>query len=159
MNQPSFFYTLPEMGDDFRTKLRDGFKGDCPCCGRWAQVYHRRIHSHIARVLIKFYRAGGAERFLHYAEVVKAIRAGSFGDFGTARYWGLIEGQASDDSAKSSSGMWKLTQRGVDYIEGRLSVPEYAMVFDDTVLGFADKELDIRAALGDKFNYQELMTA
>lgn len=131
--------------------LKGGGEGRCPCCGRFNKVYARKLHSTIARQLITLYRAGAHQRYVH------SKKAGG-PDFTIAKFWGLIEAKPNDrPEVKKDSGFWALTDLGVEFVLGRVSVPKYAHLYDDRVLSFSEEKSDIRSCLGNKFSYSDLM--
>ncbi len=143
------------MQAEFQQALLRGEKMDCPCCGRWAQMYQRRIHTSIALQLIELYKLGGTYDYIHASRLIHKGVSGA-GDLSKAKYWGLIEEKPSDGRTKSS-GYWMLTDLGLQYVTDRARVPYIAFVYDDKVLGFSERLSGIREALKEKFDYQELM--
>jgi hypothetical protein len=143
------------MQEDFRQRLLSGEKMDCPCCGRYAQVYQRRLHTSIALQLIELYKLGGTYDYIHASKLIPKGVSGA-GDLSKAKYWGLISEKQPDGNQKSS-GFWMLTDLGVQYVTDRAKVPYIAHVYNDTVLGFSSRLSGIREALSEKFDYQQLM--
>lgn len=142
----------------FIKKLKTGWKGDCECCGRWSQIYRRKIHHSVAAWLIRLYKAGGDKDFIEVVNLrIPGMTASS--DYCIAKFWNLIEQKTNTDEDKRSSGYWKLTARGVDFVRGLEDIPQVALVFDDQVIGFDGKQQFIQQCLGDKFKYPELMAA
>lgn len=143
----------------FIQRLVNGAKEDCPCCGRYAQMYDRKLYATIGRKLIKLYRLGGATEYVHTSRLVEQGETG-IGDFGKARYWNFIEEQPITQDNKKKSGYWKLTAFGVDFVTGRIRVASRVMLFDDRVYGFSEELINIRECLeSGGFNYNELMSA
>jgi len=52
---------IKEQKQEFFRKLNNGEELTCPCCRRFAKIYHRQIHAGIALQLIRLYRLGGAD--------------------------------------------------------------------------------------------------
>lgn len=158
MTQQSMFFDEAAQKEAFFSALKRGEHLPCPCCDRYSQIYRRRIHSGMALNLIKLYRAGGQDNFIHFAEFIGARGEGS--DFTICRYWGLVEPghKIEGEENKKDSGRWKLTVPGVFYVKGHQSVPKYAYVFDNQVLQFSEEFVTVRDALGAKFNYDEIMS-
>lgn len=144
------------MNEDFAAELQNGYKGDCPHCGRYAQVYRRRLHHTVARQLIQLYRLNGANEYVHVRDLVTAADSGA-GDFTKAKYWGLITEKQHFGTDKKASGYWRLTPNGVDFVNNLVRIQEIAIVFDDTVLGFSGNWVGIKQCLSDKFDYFTIM--
>jgi len=144
---------------EFMQKLMNGWKGDCPCCGRHSQVYRRTIHTDLAVQLIRMYRLGarGGE-FIHASKLIPEGQAGS-GDLGKARYFGIVEQMPHVPGKKKKSGYWSLTPDGSAFVRGEIMIDEYAMVFDDRVIKTGGRKVSIQQCLGNGFSYTELMAA
>lgn len=144
-----------------KANLGDGPK--CPCCGQDCKLYERKLNSGMARALISLYHAcarGDVGAFHHFYEVKN--RAGVKGnDYGFLKWWKLVEKAPRDpeDTKRRTNGLWRITELGRDFVEGRKSMPRHALCFDDTFYGFTQEVTDIGTALGDDFDYQELMAA
>jgi len=80
-------------------------------------------------------------------------------DVPIARHWGLIEAKENVDDAKQTSGYWRLTQQGIYFVQGELTIPKYVRLYDNEALSFEGEHLTIQQCLGNKFNYTELMEA
>lgn len=145
----------------FIEKLKGGWKGDCRCCGRYAQIYQRRLHSGIAFALAKLYRAGGLTDYIHISDIIsnKDTAVSGF-DISIARFWGLVIPKNHDDTEeKRTSGKWKLTDLGYSFLMGNIKLQKYILIFDNKFHGFDGDEISIHDCLGTKFNYTELMAA
>lgn len=110
----------------------------------------------MARALILAYRAGGADDFIH---VPSLDHSGAVNELNKARYWGLLEESPQRRADGGRAGWWKLTPKGVDFIEGRITLPKYAVVYDGKLLELEGDQVGIAQALSKKFNYAELMAA
>lgn len=143
----------------FMQDMIAGEKKDCPCCGRYAQVYRRKIHKTMAKKAILFYGLGGHKNYVHTSQLNAGGESGG-GDFCKLKHWGLIEESFNTDEAKKNSGFWRLTPLGVDFILNKVSVKEKAVIFDDRTIGFEGDDVFITTCLaGSGFNYSELMEA
>lgn len=117
----------------------------CPCCDQYAKTYKRKFNSGLAYALIQIARAFPVGKpFL--TKMVTTIH-----DPGMARHWGLLE-RVPDTAA------WRLTQDGLDFVLHRIEIEKFAVIYNNKLLRLDDSEwVDIRKALGDKFDYEELM--
>ena len=142
----------------------------CPCCGRFAMVYHRTIHRTMAVVLILMARRQPRGEFFHVSRYLAGLDlAPSFqavathgGDYAKLRNWGLIESQPGERADGSTrTGFWRVTDQGFAFVHDQLRVPKHAIEFDNRLIGLDDAAglVGIRDCLGDRFNYAELMRA
>jgi len=127
-------------------------KGDnCPLCGQHAKIYKRKINSGMARSLIHIYRIS-PNGWVH----VRAIGAVSREE-GKLAHWGLLEEQTGVGMHGGRAGYWRLTDKGRAFITGNLMVPKYAKIYNGKLLGLEGPMVTIKDALGDKFDYNQLM--
>lgn len=136
--------------------MRDGIS--CPCCGQYCKIYPRMIHSTMAWCLIKFYRL--SRELWDYFHVSKLCPDRiSSGDFAKLAMWGLIEEMPKDetDTKRRTSGYWRLTHLGADFVLGSAKVPKHIYVYNDTIIDKSEETVTIRDCLSNKFDYEELM--
>lgn len=139
--------------------LSDNFKdgADCPCCGQFVKKYKRKLNASMARTLIAIYRVGG--NWLHVKNHLRTLRLQNSHDWTLLKYWDLIEpciGLREDGSKRN--GYYRITSKGKLFVESKVSVEKYVFLFDGKFLGFGkDKLINIKDALGSKFNYDGLM--
>lgn len=138
-----------------RQRIRDGEK--CPCCNQYVKIYKRSIHHTIAHSLIQLYRISAMtpDGWVHVPTMLRGT--GERGEVGKARYWGLVEEATEKRDDGGRAGYWRLTDIGRKFVENRWVVKRHALVFDSRCLGFEGDHISITDALGDKFDYQELM--
>lgn len=142
---------------NFWDNLFSGKKQDCPCCGRYAQMYRRKLHYTAVKKLISLYSLGGEDQYVHTSRLVVKGDT-SIGDFSKAKYWGLIEEAISSSEMKKTSGLWKLTPKGVLFVKNKIQIPRTAFIFNDTFFGFSDDLVSISECLmGGGFDYSEIM--
>jgi len=131
----------------------------CPCCDQYVKVYRRNMNSARARALVWLVDHTFADP---EAWVVKAKEAPKWianmgGEFAKLRHWGLIEEQFNDDTKKKNSGVWRTTRKGRMYVWRRLTVPLTCILYNNDLLGFSEEHVSIVQALGDKYDFSELM--
>jgi hypothetical protein len=138
----------PEIGD----KMQVGearrilsaaiMKGtSCPVCHQTCKVYLRQIYEANAKWLIEFNGLGKTrdDPWIHVSEVQGLPN----GDYAKLRYWGLIE----KSSGTRGNGKYRILPWGVMYAEGKATLPLYAAVHNNKLLGFDGPLVDIKAAL------------
>jgi hypothetical protein len=151
---------LSEAKAWLRERVQKG--AQCPCCNQYAKVYKRKITSSMARGLILMYRHCPVE-YIHVNDLNARWRSkdGFFGggEFAKLSHWGLIEQMEKDpfDDSKKTSGTWRMTQNGRDFVDEKLLVPRHIFIYNNTVINSSKESQSIREALRDKFNYKELM--
>lgn len=129
----------------------------CPCCKRFGKVYARKFNSGMAMQVINLYRHKD-EGFIHLPStgtrhILKDNQVGKL------VFWGMAIAQPNPDNpAKNKSGYWKITDRGIAFVENRISVWSHVIEYNQIIQGFREKKrITISDALGRPFHYQELM--
>lgn len=142
--------TVREAASWLKARLLDG--AYCPCCGQRAQLYERKITSTMARALIQMWRHAGIE-WCHLPTVVGALRA----DEAKLVHWGLIEEEnvVRDDGGRA--GFWRVTDLGVQFVQGEVTVPKHAYIYNKRCHGLDGDQVGIQDCLGDKFRLDELL--
>ncbi|MBU4565115.1 MAG: hypothetical protein KMY53_16050 [Desulfarculus sp.] len=133
-----------------KAALIAGEVSTCPCCGQTCKLYRRKLNSGMVRVLIAMYRLGSGGRWVHINREIRTYAR----DYSYLSRWGLIE----QDLSRGSGGFWRLTALGEEFVTSRgKAVPKYILMYNNKLLGFGPEETTIIQALGDKFDYRELM--
>lgn len=139
--------------------MKDISKGyTCSCCGQFVKAYSRKLNSSMALVLILLHRAN-FKSFIHIENWLKEIGKPELrADYHKLRFWGLIEAKVAErEDGSRRNGYYKITGRGKVFAEGRFTVQKSAVILNNKFLHFEGEEINIKDALGDKFNYDELM--
>lgn len=130
----------------------------CPCCGQYVKSYKRALNAPMVQFLIWLVLAWQKdERWYDFREapLIQSRRGG--GDFPKLVLWGLIETAKAPMQGKRTSGLYRPTTKGVAFVHAHLSVPSHVLLYDNRVLGWSDKNVDVVQALGKHFDYQTLM--
>ncbi len=150
--------------EDAKKYLRINFeKGvKCPCCGQFVKLYHRKINSGMAVELITLYKLSKVNEnsfneYFHHSKFATV----SGGEISKLEYWGLVyqKAKTTEDTKAKTSGFWKITDKGIDFVRNKIEVPEQVSIFDARLYGFSEKMTNIVKSLGSKFDYNELMNA
>ena len=139
--------------------LRSNFKkgSSCPCCGQFVKLYSRKLNNSQVRGLINLYNLDlkATNEFFHVRTITSDVNL--TGDFAKLVYWKMIEEKSNEDSTKKNSGYWKITELGRRFLRNEIKVPSHILLFDSKFQGYGEKSTDVKQALGEKFNYEELM--
>jgi hypothetical protein len=131
----------------------------CPCCERYIKRYRRKLNAGMAIFLVQLYRLSGDQSpWVHALDVYRLNNRRLQGDYGKLRFWQLIELHPNNDPNKTSSGMYRLTAKGRDFVEKRCEVPAHAFVLNNECEKFSDQMISIEGALGTKFDLLDLLS-
>ena len=148
-----------------RTFLRKNYKKGCKCpaCGQNVKEYKRKLNSSMAYGLIIIYRIHklkGFDKGIKMNEEIAKMKIPSSNiEYSKLAYWGLVEEEENDDPKKKTSGLWKITKKGISFVNNRMTLPKYVFIYNTKVKGSSDDKISISDSLGDKFDYTELMNA
>lgn len=149
---------VKDAKDILRTKLEKGV--NCPCCQQFVKSYRRKITSTMAYGLIMLYEKHGLSEFhleksLIESNLIKTVRS----DFPKLRYWKLINqlaGKRNDGSSRN--GYYQITDHGLQFVKDMIDVEKYIYIYNNTPYKkSSDEFISIKDALGQKFNYDELV--
>lgn len=142
------------------SSMKDGKR--CPVCNQRVKMMKKAIDSGMTYYLIKLYRINKTNPIKKWFHVTDDIGVSYKigGRFAKLRFWGLIEEKKKEfcETEKRTSGMWAITDDGIKFIEGVITVPKYAKLYNMGFYGFEGNEVNVHEALSTKFNYSELMS-
>lgn len=140
--------TITDAREHLNMNIEKGLP--CPVCDQFCKLYNRKINTGMARwlleVVIKF---GDSSWF----DIKQTSARG--GDYGKLRYWGIIE---AGSESRSQGGKWRITEQGISFAMGVMRMPRNVYVRNNEAKGFSEDTISIQEALGDKFDYDELMS-
>ena len=146
--------TLTEARKEYRQTIKDK-GGRCPCCRRWGKINGYQVNSTQTRGMIWMLKNFRKSAWVDLGKAPKWILRSKA--MATLHHWGLLETKTKTDEDKRGSGLWRLTQRGRDFVYGRIKLPKHAFVFDNKLIKFSKEQVDVIKTLGKKFSYEELM--
>jgi hypothetical protein len=153
--------TVAEARTYIAQNSRDGV--DCPCCTRFVKVYRRKLNSAMAQSLIilhNYHARNGWDVWCHLQHYM--LNQDQYvGQFPLLRHWGLTEEQEGKrEDGNPRTGFYRITEYGRAFARGEVDAPGAVFIFNNKVLSMDEEErTTIHTALGDKFNYAELMNA
>lgn len=131
----------------------------CPCCGKRNKVYHHAMHASMAAWLVLLVKNYEQEPRWYGTAEPWALRINrGTGDAAKLRHWGLIHKKPLDESDgdKASSGLWKPTVLGSEFVRRRMRVMSHWIDWHGESQGMAGEPIMIDNALGKKFRYSDL---
>lgn len=133
----------------------------CPVCDQYYRLYRRKLNTGVALFLLGLYKIQKQSVFSEYThakEVVKKIGAYTTSrDYSILEYWGFMKPEPNTDDRKRTSGNWLITSIGRMFVENKISVASHALILNGKLVGWSDTTINMEKALGNDFNYWELM--
>lgn len=141
-------------------EIRKKYSEDCGMCGRRIQTYKRQISNTMARELIALYhltRRNPNDCYHYY----RHFKGHSFGDFSLMEQLGFVirapQEIPANERKKKTSGFWRITDRGIDFVLRKITVPQHMWTYNKKIVDFEGPEVDIVFCLGKEFDYAKLM--
>ncbi|MBY0559319.1 hypothetical protein [Hyphomicrobium sp.] len=138
--------TLADARQILRANLETGKPSCCPVCAQDAKLYARKFRAPWLKAL----RALADSLYLSPREMVAICKAR---DYPALTYFGLAHRNPSD-------GMWRISQLGRDFLDGRVTLPSHAIIYNKEVVGFDETKrihiLDLDPC--ERFSLDELMS-
>lgn len=148
---------IAELRRETTHRAHDAQGTFCPVCSKYVKVYRRRLNSDMARFLIRLVeRYRTYPRYYTMREIYpnnnKSASDGSY-----LVHWGLVEKSDVVNVAQAPAGSYRPTDKGLRFAHNNEYVPSHVHLLNNEVVGWSDKQVNIRTSLGKKFNYEELM--
>ena len=123
----------------------------CPCCDRFTKIYKRKFNSGMACFLIDFYKKYGTSAVnMSDHHPVDQQRA-HHQEYEKLPHWGLLT------RTDSSPHLWSVTPLGVLFLRGETGISKWVWLKHGVCVQKSKDKINIRQALGSKFDYKELM--
>lgn len=151
---------LKDMKDYVESNVNRGVI--CPCCENLVKVRKETMIARIAKAMVLMYKYTMERKpedgWIHLSSVfLKEYRQDSYGLSTTkAKYFGLIEPKRNLNGSKVN-GVWRLTDRGKEFVKGKITVPKSVIIFRDEIYGYSEKVFRIEDAFGEMFSLDEVM--
>lgn len=140
--------------------LRENYEEGClcPACNQTVKLYKRKLTANMVLPLLMIYKNGNG--YVHVIELLRDHKLPDSRDWALLRHWGLISEKPKDtEDGKKSTGYWCITERGKRFARNEIELPESCNMYNKQIYGFALERINIRQAIANKFDYDELMNS
>lgn len=155
------FFDSPDYLTMLRNQWRDTIENDggyCPCCDKWGKISPFPLTEIMALGLLWMSRQESDG--MGWIDVPnKAPRWMLRGKtYTTMHRWNLIEkADKHEDSTKKSDGLWRVTHKGLQFLDGKLRVPKKVYLYNNAVEGWSDEQIYFSECFGKHFDYSAVM--
>ncbi len=139
--------------------LDENFKegSRCPACGRVVKLYNRGFNISMAYGLFLIYflhQKKGFHKGIKMNDEIAALEIPANNiEYSKLRYWDLI--QETDGNNNGHLGNWKITKKGVNFVTGKITIPQIAIVYNTKVLGFSEDHIYITQFRRENYKHHE----
>ena len=137
--------TLRQARDHMTERFDEGTK--CPCCGQFVKRYKRKLNSGMARTLIQMFKHH-PDRYIDVKPFLLNHGYKNSHDWTLLKHWGIL--------TVREDGKYKITQMGRNFLSG-FPTHSHIYMYNNKMMGFAEGQTTISAALGEPFDLTELM--
>lgn len=129
----------------------------CPCCHGYCKVYPIHFVSQMAYTLIWMVRV--FERNQRWINIPKEAPKNIIGSrcYDKLTLWGLVEIKENTNTKKRTSGIWRPTQKGIDFVHRKITVSAVTYEYRGMIITASARQVDVVETLKKKWDYQELM--
>ncbi len=151
--------TLLDARREMLSEVRNGMDKKCPCCSRLVKLYKRKLHAEMVLWLIALDRLCDDRDWHTTLEIVElSPHLGAGGTNGTLLiHWGLIEKRGEENRSGAPAGSYQVTAKGRSFLYCNSRVPARAHFLCGDLVGFSAEVTTARQAVGNKFDYDELI--
>lgn len=149
--------SLAALREAFRIRLEAAGSAMCPCCDRTARIRKGSLNAGMVKVLLRMVALTVANRqeWLHIRDIFGSS-AQKYRDWTQLKHWGLVEPRDTKTSTENSSGYWRVTPDGHDFVRKVIIVPRHVFTYNDACLRESDESITVEQALGEDFDYRSV---
>lgn len=126
---------------------------ECPLCSQTVKLYKRTIHGKMVEFLVRLYHVSNTNNN-GWVNVEELYGPGLSGDYAKLKFWDLIEPHDVRTIERNASGHWRITKKGKAWVEGSITLPKYAYVFNNQCFGLNGPQMTIQQCYGKPFDYR-----
>ena len=139
-------------------------KGDhCPVCDRWGKINTVTLRGIMIKTMHWIHREGNGDWVDVPARAPRFVSR-SYA-FSRLKHWYLVEQKYIPPVVRDeqevretrTSGMWRLTPIGIDFIFNGATAPDKVFIYNDRRVGASDDMVTARECINEKFNYDVMM--
>ena len=141
---------------------KDIIKGEgdgCPVCDRWGKLYKRPLSANMARHLLWLCQQNPRDDGWIDVQGTAPVWMLRSPQLGTLRHWGLVIAPHLRGGKTASAGLWKPTDMGFMFAYGRITVPKYKFIYNDTVFDTEGPDVYLADCLTDKHKHEDVLGA
>lgn len=129
----------------------------CECCGMFIKRYFRSFNSNMALALIALYKKRDTG-YVHVENTMAEMGYKRCGDASYLQHYKLITPlKENREDGSNRNGYYKITEGGILFAENKSTVAEKFIMFKGKFEGVEGKQITIKQALKNKFNYNKLI--
>jgi hypothetical protein len=140
--------------------------GHCPICDRWGKINTIRMRGVMVKAMHWLAFANNGD-WVNVPSVAPRFVTRSYA-IASLKHWNMVERRYVPPPTKEereagltrdtrTSGMWRLTQLGRDFIFNGAQAPKAVFVYNDHKVGESDVRITARDCAYEKFNYDAMM--
>lgn len=154
------FKTINDVKAEIEIVIQDPKKSmGCPCCGKRVISQVHTITSGLTKYLERIYEEGGYNNrdYVHVTSTIfdkdlVRIRRYSF-----LKHWGLLIALPGKGEKSKTSGMWKVTEKGEQFLRNKISIPKMILLYNKKLIRIGDEMVSRSDLRGKPFDFWEMM--
>lgn len=150
---------LKDLREWIIKRLWTGDQVPCPCCGQKAQIHPWTFSTKLAFAIYELYRIDqadpGVQVHLH-REVINPNPKRTNRSANQLHHWKLIKQANPQVPGKARDGLWIITNRGRQFVEGKVRIPKSIKIYDKGLMEESEETVSFLEALEIPFSYREV---
>ena len=146
---------LEELRDKWHDTIHDA-GGACPVCDRFGIVYRVGLNATMAKSLIWLSKVQTPDGWVDVPTTAPKFVLRS-NQLATTKHWGLVERRANDNPKIKHSGMWRITDKGRQFVNNQLRVSKKVYIYNDVVEAWSPEDVSIEECFAEHFDYRDAM--
>lgn len=126
-------------------------------CDRFGIVYRINLNATMAKSLIWLSKQNGDRDGWVDVPITAPREVLRSNQLPTTKHWGLVERRPNTDPKVKHSGMWRITDKGRQFVNNNLRVPKKVYVYNDVVEAWTPEDVCIEDCFTERFDYQDAM--
>ena len=125
----------------------------CPYCNASMKKYWHRITPGLVKALVKAYEVVSNKGKNKFDKKDLDLTHGEYGNFQKLRFHALIAKYKVNGEWKR--GDWLITQRGADFLKGRVSIPVRVQTFRNKITNHDESSVFVKDVIGTTPYFEE----
>ena len=126
-------------------------------CDRFGIVYRINLNATMAKSLIWLSKQNGDRDGWVDVPITAPREVLRSNQLPTTKHWGLVERRPNTDPKIKHSGMWRITDKGRQFVNNNLRVPRKVYIYNDVVEAWTPEDVCIEDCFAERFDYQDAM--
>jgi hypothetical protein len=135
----------------------------CELCGNEVHTYSRKFNAGMAKTMLSMLSYLNSAKphdgwmNVNHIPGPPGFVPSQSREISLVKLWGLVEEKPNENTGKRTSGIWRMTDVGLTFVNDTMEIPSNVIETQRVFEGFEGDLVKIHQCEGDNFNYPELI--